>query len=103
MFDYGMWLKVGLAYTNEPFEERFYEAVANAEHIHFNLESIQGDPVEFAESLGLNGFARGNYTAAELYNIRHSSLCMKTSFYTEGSINVIEEDVVMKAKICTLN
>ena len=103
VYDYGDWISKGLATTYEPFEPRFLEAAQNAEHIHFNLEGIRGDPVEFAETLGRTGFETGNYTAAELYNIRHSTgWCAKTSFYTEGSINVMVESLEMKAKICTL-
>lgn len=69
------------------FDIAFREAATNAERIHFNLEGIRGNPVEFALRFGNNGQFVGtpHWTATELYIIRTEGYCPKTTFWDNGS------------------
>ncbi|NJM07822.1 hypothetical protein HC891_18955 [Candidatus Gracilibacteria bacterium] len=101
---YGDWVSAGLSdVPTRYFEKAFTQAVQKAEHIHFNLEGIRGDPVEFAENLGSGSFKAWDITATELYRIRYNpALCSKTSFYLQGSTDVSAPSAEMKEKICNI-
>ena len=71
------------------FESALGQAATRAEHIHFNLEGITGDPNDFANRLGNHGMTYPfAYTAIELYHIKTSGLCAKTTFYEHGSTDL---------------
>jgi hypothetical protein len=103
VYSYGDWPSVGLSSVSTMyFEAAFVQATQLAEHIHFNLEGISGDPVVLADTAGPKGFVGRNFTIAELYYIRKNPvLCEKTSFYLNGSRDVSTPSLQMKAKICS--
>lgn len=87
------------------FDEAFREAATNAERIHFNLEGINQDPIEYAERNGnrgsFAGISQGGYwTAVELYIIRAEGHCAKTTFWQDGSTNPIPDRTAWR-HICT--
>lgn len=86
VFAYGDWMQEGL--SSGVFSDiTFREAATNAERIHFNLEGIQGDPVDYSERYGNNGRLAGSssFPATELYIIRKENYCRKTTFWDNGS------------------
>lgn len=86
--------------TRKPSMQGFEEAAANADRIHFNLQSIlEFDGIstysEFANAHDVLGF-----TAYELDYIRHRPiLCGKTSFYENGSKD-LTPNPSLNAQIC---
>jgi len=91
------WVREGLSNPGL-FTQQFKQATQRAGHIHFNLEGID-QPNDYAEKHGAPGdFSSGNFTATELYIIKHRGLCYKTSFYKDGGVVPSE---VLKREICT--
>ena len=93
------------------FGKAFVQAIFNprVERIHFNLEGIDGDYVDFmtnASNDGVylpKGLRTSNFrvTAWELYTIKsYPHICAKTSFYLNGSVSSVES-LDAKARICT--
>jgi RHS repeat-associated protein len=90
VYSYGDWNSQGLATSPiSAFDAAFQEAMTNAERIHYNLEGIRGNPVDFANRYGNNGSFAGtnNFAATELYLIRSRGYCRKTTFWDNGSVN----------------
>ena len=88
---YPSWDKVGLSDvfpSLSNFDLAFGQAVERAEIIHFNLEGIRGDYVEFANS-SPGSFAQASFgetTATEMFLIKEDpAKCGKTIFYQNGS------------------
>lgn len=107
VYAYSEWQAQGLSSVPASltfFAQAFHEAVQKAEHIHFNLEGISGDPVDFAEKHGAGRPFESFVTAYELYYIRHNpAVCLsKTSFYTHGSTDVFVPSAEMSRRICSV-
>jgi hypothetical protein len=87
VYSYGDWFSQVLT-SSSSFSTTFVEeAFTNAEQIHFNLEGIRGDLTSFYQNLGNNGVVEGtsNFTATEMYIIKHKGYCRKTTFWQNGS------------------
>jgi hypothetical protein len=98
------WKDAGLSdihdLSKSGFGVMFFQASMRAEHIHFNLEGISTRTINMYINTygGLGDISQAKLvTAAELYIIRHSGLCSKTSFYTNGSVTPSPS---AKGKVC---
>jgi hypothetical protein len=102
----GDWQAAGLTnsrVTVSDFDNIFPEVTGNAEVIHFNLEGIQGDYVDFANlSAGVFDLSKP-ITATELYIVRNNpELCRKTVFYEQGSLFPPVPSPQAKLTVCGL-
>jgi hypothetical protein len=91
---YGEWVDVGLSDVEPSFiygdwETAFTQAMDRSGKIHFNLDGIIGDPVEFARLGSMSGPGSGGtpITAWELNQIRNNADWLsKTIFYRNGQV-----------------
>ena len=87
---YGQWEDVGLtdgSVSSFNFGPSFRQAMNRAGQIHFSLDGIIGDPVEFARLGGTGDFGQVPFTARELYLIgKKPEWLAKTVFYKGGEV-----------------
>ncbi|MCD4739543.1 MAG: hypothetical protein K8R89_09850 [Anaerolineae bacterium] len=85
---YGEWQEVGLTdgYASSfDFGSSFEQAMNRAGGIHFSLDGIIGNPIEFAELGGTGNWGSVPWSARELYLIwQNSEWLAKTIFYQNG-------------------
>jgi RHS repeat-associated protein len=87
---YGEWHDIGLTdrrVSSFNFGPSFEQAMNRAGNIHFNLDDIRGDPIEFAKLGGTGDFGQVPFTARELYLIwQNPEWLAKTIFYQNGQV-----------------